>query len=152
MSLVDESLRYWDSIRGQRPAPRREDFDPTDIPRLLANVVLLDVVDGGSDFRFRVIGEAVRCASFGNHTGKLLGSLPHITQDGPLLGTLRSAVTSRVPVHSPVPYEGPRKEIVLRDHLVLPFVGDDDAVSHLLLVIDLIDKRARPPARRAVSA
>lgn len=152
VSLVDECIRYWNAIRGQRPAPRREDFDPADIPQFLANVVLLEVVDGGSDFRFRVVGEAVRRASFGNHTGSLLTTLPHIAQDGPLLEALRDAVSSRAPVRNPVPYEGPRKEIVLSDHLALPFVGEDGEVSHLLLVVDLIDRRAGSRRLRAIPA
>ncbi|WPZ33887.1 PAS domain-containing protein [Thalassobaculum sp. OXR-137] len=143
MSMVDESLEYWESIRGGRPVPRRSDFDPTDIPRLLTHVVFLQVIDGGADFRFRVIGDAVRSVSFGNHTGQLMSSLPHISQDGPLMTGLRDAVTSRAPVRTPVPYEGPLKEVVLRDHLILPLSGEDGEITHLLLTIDLIDTRRR---------
>lgn len=143
MSLVEESLEYWESIRGDRSVPRRSDFDPTDIPRLLTHVVFLEVIDGGADFRFRVIGDAVRSVSFGNHTGQVMSSLSHISHDGPLMTGLRSAVTSRAPVRAPVPYEGPLKEVVLRDHLILPFTGADGEVSHLLLTIDLVDTRRR---------
>ncbi len=141
MSLVEQSLAYWESIRGARSAPRRDDFDPTDIPRLLSHVVFLEVVEGGSDFRFRVIGDAVRSASFGNHTGRLVGSLPHIAPEGPLMSTLRTAVTTCSPVRSAVPYEGPRAEINLRDHVVLPLTDEAGAVSHLLLTVDLVDTR-----------
>ena len=143
MSMVEESLKYWESIRGDQPLPQRSDFDPTDIPRLLTHVVFLEVIDGGADFRFRVIGDAVRSVSFGNHTGQLMSSLPHINQDGPLMTGLRDAVTSRAPIRTPVPYEGPLKEVVMRDHLILPFTGEDGEVSHLLLTIDLIDSRRR---------
>lgn len=148
VSLVDQSIEYWETVRRERAVPRRRDFDPTDTPRLLPHVVFLDVIDAGGDFRFRVIGDAIRSVSFANHTGKLMGSLPHISKDGPLMGTLRAAVTARRPVRTPIPYEGPRKEIALRDHLVLPFTGDDDEVSHLLLTIDLVDTRAHPVAGR----
>ena len=141
VSLVDQSLEYWESIRGDRSAPMRDDFDPTEIPRLLSHVVFLEVVDKGADFRFRVIGDAVRSASFANHTGQLVGNLPHISPDGPLMTTLRDAVTSRGPVRTPIPYEGPRSEMALRDHLVLPLTDTDGQVSHLLLTVDLIDTR-----------
>ena len=143
MSLVEQSLEYWQSIRGDRPAPCRSDFDPADIPRLLTHVVFLEVVDGGADFRFRVVGDAVRAVSFGNHTGQLVSSLPHISRDGPLLNGLRDAVRTCAPVRTPVPYEGPLKQVVLRDHLILPLTGKDGEVSHLLLTIDLIDNRRR---------
>ena len=141
MSPVEKSLEYWEAIRGDRPVPRRSDFDPSDIPRLLTHVVFLDVIDGGADFRFRVIGDAVRSISHANYTGQLVGSLPHINQDGPLLTSLRAAVSSREPVRSQVPYMGPVKEISLRDHMILPFSGEDGEVSHLLITIDLIDSR-----------
>lgn len=141
MSPVEESLAYWKSIRGDRPVPQRVDFDPTDIPRLLTHVVFLDVIDGGADFRFRVIGDAVRSASRGNYTGQMVGSLPHITDDGPLMTGLRQAVARREPVHMPVPYVGPFKEVTLRNHLILPLTGEDDEVTHLLVTIDLVDTR-----------
>lgn len=150
MSPVEESLEYWESIRGDRPVPQRVDFDPTDIPRVLTHVVFLDVLDGGADFRFRVIGDAVRSISHGNYTGQLVGSLPHISDDGPLMTGLRAAVTSREPVRSQVPYSGPFKEISLRDHLILPFTGQDDEVTHLLVTIDLVDSR-RGSAGRPIS-
>ena len=141
MSLVEQSLEYWQSIRGDRPAPSRLDFDPVDIPRLLTHVVFLEVVESGADFRFRVIGDAVRAVSFGNHTGQLVSSLAHISSDGPLMSSLREAVTSCAPVRTPIPYEGPLKQVVMRDHLILPLTGDNGEVSHLLLTIDIIDNR-----------
>ncbi|MDF1790294.1 MAG: PAS domain-containing protein [Thalassobaculaceae bacterium] len=140
-SLADQGLAYWDSIRNGRPTPRREDFDPADIPRLLTHVVFLDVIDAGADFRFRVIGDAVRSASFANHTGQCVSDLPHVSPDGPLMQTLRSAVDRGVPVRSPIPYEGPRKEFSVRDHLVMPLADAGGAVSHLLLTVDLVDTR-----------
>lgn len=152
VSLVEQSIEYWETVRGERAVPRRRDFDPTDIPRLLPHVVFLEVIDAGSDFRFRVIGDAIRSVSFANHTGKLMGSLPHISKDGPLMDTLRATVAARRPVRTPIPYEGPRKEIALRDHLVLPFTGDADEVSHLLLTIDLVDTRVHPVAGRSGAA
>lgn len=141
MSLAEESLEYWMSIRGDRAAPQRIDFDPTDIPRPLTYVVFLDVLDGGADFRFRVIGDAVRSISRANYTGQLLGSLPHVSNDGPLMTSLRAAVTNREPVRSQVPYSGPLKEVTLRDHLILPLTGEDGEVSHLLVTVDLVDHR-----------
>lgn len=141
MSKIEQSLDYWQSIRGDRPTPQRIDFDPADIPGLLPNVVFLDVLNRGGDFRFRVIGDAVRSASRGNYTGQLVGSLPHITDDGPLMTALRKAVATRAPVHAPVPYAGPFKEVTLRDHLIMPLTGENGEVSHLLVTIDLVDSR-----------
>ena len=48
---------YWRSKQRGQIAPARRDIDPAEIPRLLPWVWLVDVVDGGSDFRFRIGGE-----------------------------------------------------------------------------------------------
>src|SRR4051794_5327847 len=39
--------------------PSRRDIDPTDIPALLDNIWLLDVVGAPRRFRFRLIGDAM---------------------------------------------------------------------------------------------
>ena len=50
-------LQAWHRWRGDRPLPERADIDPTDIPDLLANIVLLDVEE--KDYRFRLVGETI---------------------------------------------------------------------------------------------
>ena len=50
-------LNAWHKWRGDRPLPERTDIDATDIPALLANIVLLDVEE--NDYRFRLVGETI---------------------------------------------------------------------------------------------
>lgn len=56
--LFAPALSYWQAIKDDR-LPSRLDIDPVDIPDLLPNVMLLDVLDGGRDFRYRLAGTAV---------------------------------------------------------------------------------------------
>jgi hypothetical protein len=56
--LFAPALHYWQSLRPQG-LPRRSDIDPTAIPELLANIMMLDVLDEGRDFRYRLAGTAV---------------------------------------------------------------------------------------------
>lgn len=141
LSIVEQSLEYWHRIRGDRSAPRRSDFDPVEIPHLLPYVVFIEVVDGGADFRFRVIGEKPRSAFFGNYTGQLISSLAHVSPDGQIMRNLRDAVRAAQPVRVPVDYVGPNKDIAKRDEILLPFTDDDGHVTHLLTIIDLVDVR-----------
>jgi len=53
---VLEFHRYWLARRGERRFPRRADIEPTDIPHLLAGVMLLDVHYDPLDFEYRLIG------------------------------------------------------------------------------------------------
>jgi hypothetical protein len=52
------AYRYW---RGLAPdgLPSRASIDPIEIPDLLANVMLLDVLEGGQSFRYRLAGTAI---------------------------------------------------------------------------------------------
>lgn len=70
--------RYWDGKRAGRPMPRRGDLDPLEIPRLLPDIGLVDVVPDERRYVYRLIGtnealmrgrdptgQAVRDAYFG---------------------------------------------------------------------------------------
>ncbi|MDP6389449.1 MAG: PAS domain-containing protein [Alphaproteobacteria bacterium] len=47
---------YWEEKRGGQQMPARADIDPLDMKRWLGHLALLDVIDGGRDFVFRVHG------------------------------------------------------------------------------------------------
>jgi hypothetical protein len=56
---VQEFHRYWLTRRGDRRFPARSDIQPTDIPHLLAGIVLLDVHYEPLDFEYRLIGDTI---------------------------------------------------------------------------------------------
>lgn len=60
--VVREGYNYWLAQRGQRPFPARSDIHPAEIKRLLPHIILAKVLDGGRDFDFRIVGEAVATA------------------------------------------------------------------------------------------
>ena len=51
--------RYWAEKKHNRPLPARVDLDPMEIPQLLQNIVLVDVVGEPPRFRYRLVGTAV---------------------------------------------------------------------------------------------
>lgn len=48
--------RYWRSKSRDGRLPRRADFDPVDIPRLLSHLTLVDVVDDARRYVYRLVG------------------------------------------------------------------------------------------------
>ncbi len=68
-TIQEQSLQqlyaYWAAKRHGRRMPCRSDIDPVDIPRLLPNLMLLDVVPAASPsvpvhrYRFRLAGTAI---------------------------------------------------------------------------------------------
>ena len=75
LPITDERLRaaydYWRRIAAGNPMPRRRDLDPTDIPRLLPHVMLIDVLADGR-YRYRLIGTANAREHGMNATGQFL--------------------------------------------------------------------------------
>lgn len=64
--LPDHKLQrlfaYWQTLGGEGRIPSRCDIDPVDIPDLLPNIFLLDVVGDAEDFVFRLAGTLVEDA------------------------------------------------------------------------------------------
>jgi len=67
---IAEFLRLWQSkLRGDS-LPARSDFTMEDLRTFLGRIGILDVVDAGADFRFRLYGSSVASAYKGEMTGK----------------------------------------------------------------------------------
>jgi len=66
-------LEYWKSACRGRSMPSRGDIDPLAMPSaLLPNLALVDVVEGGARFRFRLVGSEVGSAWGLSLTGKFV--------------------------------------------------------------------------------
>lgn len=64
--------RYWWKQRGDLSMPRRKDISPSDMKPHLPHVLLADVIEGGRDFRYRLIGAELQRFFAGNPTGRLM--------------------------------------------------------------------------------
>lgn len=63
---------YWQKQRGAEAMPRRQDIAPSHIRSRLPHILLADVIDGGMDFRYRVVGGELQRYFKGNPTGRLM--------------------------------------------------------------------------------
>lgn len=66
---------YWNRLRHGRSMPSRCDIDPADIVPQLPFVALVDVLENGCDFRFRLLGTALDYAFTEHYTGKRLSEI-----------------------------------------------------------------------------
>lgn len=65
-------LDYWRHKRGDRSMPARGDIRPSEIRKHLGWVVMADVLAGGQEFRYRLIGTLVTQYFLTEATGKTL--------------------------------------------------------------------------------
>jgi hypothetical protein len=66
---------YWGAKRGTRRAPRRRDFDPSDLPGLLPHLALWGC-DGPGDYRCRLAGTRIDAEVGRPLTGMTLTDIP----------------------------------------------------------------------------
>lgn len=111
----------------------RADLDPTLIPRLLKNLVLADVGDGGWSVRYRLVGTEVVAAHGIDYTGL---TVEELTSGETLAFTRRLygiVVGQPAPVYSEGRFRWENREYRLTRRLHLPLSRSGDAVDMVLL-------------------
>lgn len=126
-------LRYWNGLPRKGAGPRTSDIDPLDMRPALGNVMLVDAVEGGRDFRYRLYGSVLAEVSGFDMTGKLVSEHHASTYAIEFtLATYGAAIlrpepvfTTRMPARATYTAEWHR--------IVLPLVDDTGAVSRFLV-------------------
>jgi hypothetical protein len=113
--------------------PRQTCFDVLAIPSVLGFLMLMDVVDGGEDFYYRVYGSRIAQDTGFDMTGKLLSCVPTVTSLAAyFMASYRAVVHQRkalLAYHQPPPGQPIRRWA----RLILPMVDEEDRVSRLLV-------------------
>jgi hypothetical protein len=91
-------LDYWLSKRGNRRMPSRADIDPAELVGLLPNLMLVDVVEEGARFRFRLVGTRVARASGEDRTGRFLDEYAFFRAYPSVTDQYRQAATEGEPL------------------------------------------------------
>lgn len=134
--LNQDACDYWASIRHGRQVPLRRDLDPTEIPRLLPSVILIEVLRPGPDFRYRLIGTRW-VEHFGrDYTGTLMSELEHQRPPSSVWKAVQAVVDSRMPMAPRLPYAGR----LFRDRnievLISPLSRTGEEVDFLFVTVD----------------
>jgi len=148
--ILEALLAYWERLRGGRTMPARGEIDPLQLgAKLLPNVVIVDVVDAGARFRFRLCGSAMAEAAGLDLTGKYIDVLnPNKAYADYIQGLYRRVLATHRPVYSETLYVnpgggGPRRQAM---RLLCPLSDDGIVVHHVIGVqIFLVDRGFNPP-------
>ncbi|MGD8325308.1 MAG: hypothetical protein PVF65_00180 [Sphingomonadales bacterium] len=137
-----EMLESWSHIALKSSAiPRREDLSILEDSTRLKHVAVLDIIRGGADCRFRMMGRAAVVAMGMNPVGQCLSALP----DSPLKRAYRSAfkhITHRVsPIYmGPTLFERRNGKGKLVEQLHLPLNVIDNCPFMIVSVISVVEQ------------
>lgn len=96
-------LKYWNGARGTAAMPPVSAIDPLALKPVLGNLIVLDVLEGGADFRFRLFGTEVADAARYDWTGSTVDEMRRILKGpGPAfyLAVYRALLRRREPVYT----------------------------------------------------
>ena len=126
---------YWLSIRGSRAMPSRKDIAPASLKAQLPELLLADVIDGGADFRYRLIGTNLTQFFPFDPSGKLMSeALARFGQESVerTIGSYRNVAERRVPMRITGSGSFYGQEPKLFDAWLAP-LSDDDQTTNMIL-------------------
>ncbi len=131
---LQQLLEYSTSKGGETRLPARTDLDPLEIRHLLPDLLIFDVVEGGADFRVRLVGTGVVEAFGFDGTGKLLSTLfkPVVSNEAVLLYQVALGWARPMIARSTMHYWR-HKDHISYESLFLPLAGDSVNVDKLLI-------------------
>ena len=134
--LQRQALDYWQSLQGpEGELPARAHLDVLDIPGVMPNVVIFDVLDDPQDFRYRLVGTKITENTFGDYTGKTLRQMEGKGPGSKIWSLLEQVAGDRRILFEEVPYVGPKKELLRSTLLFLPLANPGQPVNMILLTV-----------------
>jgi hypothetical protein len=144
--LIAELERHWDSLRGDRPMPRRGEVDPIDLARWLPYISIMELHYDPFRVRYRVVGTEVARISGEDFSNRWLDETGWSAQAIELnrLLYVKVAETAR-PLYglSTITFDG--REDCVFEWVLLPLSNDNRTVTHCLSLDDMtsISPRSR---------
>lgn len=123
---------YWQSKRREGRLPRRADIDPTEIPQLMPNLLLVDVEYNPFRVRYRLVGTQVVEATGFEFTGRYLDEIVLPDDEGPFLESYQLAAEQKVPVLARIKWHLDADTIGEYDACFLPLSEDGVTVDKVL--------------------
>jgi hypothetical protein len=135
--ICREFYLYWDGKRSGAQPPLRRDLDPPiDKPHLAQNLAIYDVVDGGRDFRCRLVGAKIVGIYAEAVAGRLLSDFWTKEEIALVLPMLQRSVMMAEPVAAAGSYYYRGRDYVDWTWIALPLRLDRPEVGRLIFCVD----------------
>jgi hypothetical protein len=135
--MLRKAYEVWNVLKAARRFPTRAEIAPRNMAEFLRNTVLVRVLDGGKDFQFRIVGDAIAEVQ-----GSSFRELTTTEIDARIPGygaMLRSVYRQVCKTREPMAFRGwfvqPKTQLAFfHESLILPLGPDDATVDHILVV------------------
>jgi hypothetical protein len=132
-----DAYAAWLAARGDRHMPSRADMSPRVMRKFLNYVALVEVLNGGEDFRFRVVGDGIATQQKLPLAGKTMADVDRMVPG--FGGFLKGIYTRTLKHRDERAYRGTYMRTADRhpfnyETLVLPLSDDGETVDHILVI------------------
>ena len=142
-SIVRAGYDYWlekqRALEGEDTIPARRDFDPLiEAPRIVPHMMLMDVQPDPLDFRYRVVGTALRPHMAEDWTGRWLSDISFQRAGSMVWENNVLVLKERQPLLARPPYIGPHKDFLFVESIIMPLSGAGGTIAMLMFAVDFI--------------
>lgn len=134
-----ELFEHWKTLRGERSMPQRSDFDPINVPRLLSTICLVEVINGGSDYYYRVAGSRLEDMTGQKMQNRLFSEITHVEARASMTATCEACVQSAAPVVIKNQLREPGRDHLSITAIILPLSEDGETVNMILTLTEFED-------------
>ncbi len=149
--FVRAGFDYWrkkrEALGDPACLPARRDFDPLiEVPRIVPYLMLMDVQEEPLDFRYRLIGSALRTHMKEDWTGRWLSDIPFQRPGSMVWENNMKVLQQRAPLLARPPYIGPHKDFLYVESIIMPLGGTGDEIAMLMFAVDFIGASSMKPS------
>jgi hypothetical protein len=131
-SQIRQLFLYWQGKCRDGRIPRRADIDPAEIPRLVPNILIVDVEYNPFRVRYRLVGTKVVQATGFEITGRYLDEIVLADDEGPFLESYQTACTTKAPILTRIKWHLDAETTGEYDACFLPLSEDGETVNKVL--------------------
>lgn len=139
--IIREAIAFW-AVKSAAGRPTLAAVRPQEMARLLPHILIVLVLRDPLDFRYRLIGSAVRERLSADRTGQLLSQIPGQGPGSALWRHLEAVVDAGRATRFAPPYVGPHADFLMIENLVCPLGPEGAAVEAILIFVDFVPRDA----------
>jgi hypothetical protein len=129
---LHHAVAWWESLRGSRPMPAPPDIRYSEIPLLLANMLLVDM----EAYKILRVGPGLRVRFGRDLTGHHLEELPGLERGTRVWHLWEAAAFEPSPHYLDVPYVASDRSVKSAQDLLLPFSTDGERIDQILASLE----------------